>query len=315
MAAIHKVALEEDFETGWREENYLTDAELNLFWDQLSKKPMANVENWKQHFVAWLLVWVTSSRPSSFTPAYGYEAGSSVATGIYRNMAYTLRWRDLSFVRVPESEGDGNAVKEIWRHQKGFRVPHKQQQTSGNQKFNIMPLKDNTYHLYLALLRVSLAFSRGLFHYETLYELFNGTELNIQQVDEAADRAVFLASNQSDTLNRTEPMHEKALNAKLREMCDLVGLFRRNTIYGFRRGAIVDSRRKSGTESAKTFAGHAHSGDTIRVYDEDSLADEDIANIRHGSEATSQQAMRKMFSQATTKHVVVDEDNVANMRT
>lgn len=270
---------------------------------------MANMENWKQHFVAWLLVRVTSSRPGSFTPAYGYEAGSSVATGIYRNMADTLRWRDLSFVRVPESEGDGIAVKEIWRHQKGFRVPHKQQQTSGNQKFNIMPLKDNTYHLYLALLRVSLAFSRGLFHYETLYELFNGTELNIQQVDEVADRAVFLASNQSGTLNPTEPMHEKALNAKLREMCDLVGVFRRNTMYGFRRGAIVDSRRKSGTESAKTLAGHAHSGDTIRVYDED------IANIKHGSEATSQQAMRKMFSQATTKRVVVDEDNVANMRT
>ena len=101
-------------------------------------------------------------------------------------------------------------------------MPHKQQQTSGNRKFNIMPLKDNTYHLYLALLRVSLAFSRGLFHYETLYELFNGTELNIQQVDEVADRAVFLTSNQSGTLNPTEPMHEKAPNAKLREMCDLV---------------------------------------------------------------------------------------------
>jgi hypothetical protein len=118
----------------------------------------------------------------------------------------------------------------------------------------------------------------------------------------------------SSSHRTTEPMREKALNAKLREMCDLVGLFRRNTIYGFRRGAIVDSRRKSGTESAKTLAGHAHSGDTVHVYDEDSLADEDIANIRHGSEATSQQAMRKMFSQATTKRVVVDEDNVANMR-
>lgn len=45
MAAIHKAALKEDFETGWREENHLTDAELNLFWDQLSKKPMANMEN------------------------------------------------------------------------------------------------------------------------------------------------------------------------------------------------------------------------------------------------------------------------------
>jgi hypothetical protein len=92
-----------------------------------------------------------------------------------------------------------------------------------------------------------------------------------------------------------------------------VGLFSRNTSYSFRKGAIVDQRRKRGTESAKELAGHSADGNTIRVYDEDNVADADIANIRHGSEATSQESMRKMFSQATTKRVVLNEDNMANM--
>jgi hypothetical protein len=67
VAAIHKAALLEGFETGWREKNNLTDAELDLFWDQLNKKTMVNVENWKQHYVAWAFVWVTLSRPGSLT--------------------------------------------------------------------------------------------------------------------------------------------------------------------------------------------------------------------------------------------------------
>lgn len=105
----------------------------------------------------------------------------------------------------------------------------------------------------------------------------------------------------------------KALNVKLREMCDLVGLYRRNTIYSFRRGAIGDQRMKRGTEAAKELVNHSADGNTIRVYDEDSVAAEDIANIRHGLEATSQESMRKMFLQATTKRVVLNEDAIANI--
>jgi hypothetical protein len=70
-------------------------------------------------------------------------------------------------------------------------------------------------------------------------------------------------------------MHKKALNGKLGEMCDLVGLFRRNTIYLFCRGTIVDQRRKQGTETAKELAGHSADGSIIRIYD-DSVEDEDM---------------------------------------
>jgi hypothetical protein len=127
-----------------------------------------------------------------------------------------------------------------------------------------------------------------------------------------SDRPVFLASNQSGTLNPTEPIHKKALNSKLREMCDLVGLYRRNTIYSFRRGAIVDQRRKRSTEAAQAIAKHVMDSNTIIHYD-DNLTDQDLANIRHGSDATDRDVIREIFSQATFMRVVLNEDNVANM--
>jgi hypothetical protein len=96
---------------------------------------------------------------------------------------------------VPEEQGGGIGVRGNWRYQKGSRVPHKQQQSSGNQSFVIMPLKSRIYYQDLALLPVCLAFSRGLFHYEILYDIFNGTEINIQQVEDVSDRPVILVSN------------------------------------------------------------------------------------------------------------------------
>jgi len=75
-------------------------------------------------------------------------------------------------LRVPEEQRGRFGVRGIWRHQKGICVPLKQQQSSGNQSFVIMPLKSKIYHQDLALLLICLAFSRGLFRYEALYDLF-----------------------------------------------------------------------------------------------------------------------------------------------
>jgi hypothetical protein len=162
------------------------------------------------------------------------------------------------------------------------------------------------YHHGIALLLLSLTFDRGLFHYESIHELFNGDERNIQQKEDISAQTVFLAPNQSGALI-PEPVQEKALNGKLREMCDLVGLYRRTTIYPFRRGAIVDQRRKRGSEAAKILAGHSADGNTISVYDED------IANIRYGSESANRESIRELFSFRTTRLAVACEDSMANM--
>jgi hypothetical protein len=47
------------------------------------------------------------------------------------------------------------------------------------------------------------------------------------------------------------------------------------------------------------------------VYDEDSLADQDIANTRDGSETTSEASIRSMLSQAVARRVVIND--VADM--
>lgn len=193
---------------------------------------------------------MTSQRPGTFTVAYGYEAGALISRGKTHEVAQTLRWRDLTFFCVSQAECGGIGVRCNWRHQKGFRIPHKPRQVSGERQFTILPLQSNRYHHDLALILVSLAFSRGLFEYESLHELFNGDERNIQQGETVSALPVFLASNQTGLIP-TQPMHEKVLNGKLRAMCDMVGLFGRNTIYVFCRGAIVDTRCKLGTETSQ----------------------------------------------------------------
>jgi len=313
-SAVYKAAIDNNFETGWREKNNLTDVELDLFWYQLQKKSMVHtgVDNWKQHYVAWVLVWVTSQRPGSFTVAYGYEAGALITRGKFRKIAETLRWSDLAFFRMPVAEGGGIGVTITWRHQKGFRLPHKPKQTSGVKTFVILPLESNRYHQDLALLLLSLAFSRGLFEYENLYELFNGDERNIQQTEAVSGLPVFLASTQAGLIH-DEPMHEKALNGKLRAMCDMVGLYGRNTIYAFRRGAIVDTRRKLGTEAAQEQAGQVIGGRSIYSYDEIGQGDQDLANIRAGTKTTGRSTIRELFSQAVAKRVVVDDEGMTGI--
>lgn len=72
-----------------------------------------------------------------------------------------------------------------------------------------------------------------------LRAMCDADETKIQQQDSVSALPVFLASTQA-VLIPDEPMHEKALNPKLRKICHMVGLYGRNTIYAFRRGAIVD---------------------------------------------------------------------------
>jgi hypothetical protein len=302
-AAIHKAATLYNFETGWLEKNNLTDAELTLFWKLIEKpkKSMVGLDNWKQHYVAWMLIWVTSTRPGSITVGYGFEAGSLITKGKAREEDETLRWKDLEFFRIPSESGGGIGVRGVFHFQKGFRVPHQQKQISGERRFTILPLNSDRYHLDLALLLTALAFSRGLFPHESLDELFKGDEVHIEQNVRVSNEAVLLACNQAGITPGRKAMRENSLNPKLREACDLVGLVARNTVYGFRRGAIVDQRRKSGTETSQELAGHIMQGKSVYSYDTIGIADMDLANIRAGAKATDRTYIRELFSQANSK--------------
>jgi hypothetical protein len=46
-------------------------------------------------------------------------------------------------------------------------------------------------------------------------------------------------------------------------MCDMIGLYGRNIMYSFRRGAIVDTRHKPSTGISQVLTGHVKGGCSI----------------------------------------------------
>lgn len=120
----------------------------------------------------------------------------------------------------------------------------------GTRVFTIFLVKGNRYHLDLAMLMVSWAFSRGLFKCETIEELYNGEEFWVPLDDSKIDLPVFLKVDNAGMVIADTPMHERSLNPKLQDMCQRIGLYARNTVYSLRRTAIIETRRTEGTEVA-----------------------------------------------------------------
>lgn len=76
-AHIHLICIQFDLESRKYEKHNLTDSELSLFYDTILKSD-TDVDNAKQHFVAWLLAYFTAVRPGSITVCKGYEKGASL---------------------------------------------------------------------------------------------------------------------------------------------------------------------------------------------------------------------------------------------
>ncbi|KAK6429522.1 hypothetical protein LTR95_014330 [Oleoguttula sp. CCFEE 5521] len=306
-AAIAKATLMYDFSSVWREKNNLTDLELNLFWDYINKVQDGR-ENWKQHYVAWVLVWISAVRPGSFTVCPGYEKGALRADGTKRTVDETLYFRDLQFFRTEDS---GIGVKITFRYSKGFRNPASQKNVEGTRVVTIFPLNGRRHHLDLALLLTSLAWSRGAFTAASVRELYESNLLFLPMNSEVAEQPVFVASNQASDLIPTRAMTEIQLSPKVQSICVAVGLLGRNTIYSFRRTAIVDTRRKHGTEVSQELAGHVMGGTSIYSYDNMFLADQDLANDRNDLPVIDRKAIRTMFAQVNTDRVTFDENEIA----
>lgn len=106
-AHIHLVAIQFELETRKYEKYNLTDSELSLFYDAILNSN-EDVENLKQHFVAWLLAYFTAVRPGSMTVCKGYEKGASLGLSEDRKTRpehETLLWSDLKWVRYPHGIG------------------------------------------------------------------------------------------------------------------------------------------------------------------------------------------------------------------
>lgn len=301
-AVIHKAALDYNFETGFREKNELTDTELTLFWQEIQKID-SGTENWKQHYLAWLLVWVTSVRPGSFTTCYGYEKGSTISsTGAVRLTDETLRWKDVRFFRYQGTI----AFKITFRFVKGHRDPHRNKVVEGTRTFTIFAVNGDRYNLDLAMVMTSWAFSRGLFKCQTIEELYQGQEFWVPRNESMNENPVFLKVDNGGMIIPNAAMHERSLNPKLQEMCSRVGLYSRNTIYSLRRTAIIETRRTEGTETAQELAMHQMQGRAVYSYDHAVLEDFDIANARNQKGRMERDDIRHMFSQSVIKRYIPD---------
>ncbi|KAK4619465.1 hypothetical protein CLAFUW4_11424 [Fulvia fulva] len=192
----------------------------------------------------------------------------------------------------------GIGAKLEFKFVKGHRNPYAGVNIEDKDCFTLPPSTGDQPELDLSLVLLSLAFDRGLFGSRTPEELWEGPEKYIEQDEDVANQAGFVQSDQAGVLDTELAMKEASLNPKLREMCQSVGLVARDSMYAFRRLAITEVRRGSGTEFAKEFAGHKMGGRSMYAYDNLGMQDVDMQNMRLGTEEVySRTELRKIFGQ------------------
>lgn len=303
ISHIYFIADMQGFEKGFMEKNQLGEAELTLFYRTLPHLQRGR-ELWKQSYLSWLLVFMCGVRPGSYTVSKGYEKDARIGDGsVLREEDETLRWSDCEFRRVES----GVAVKVTFQHLKGNRNPHTQRPIDAQKTWTFFPIGSNRYEFDLALLVTATASSRGLFGSTTLEQLFNGSELYPQSDPGVNSHPVFLASDQAEKLCPGKPMRLASANFKLQDMCKYVGLFGRNTVYGFRRTMIQEVRRKHGTEYAKDAASHAVHTDAIEYHDNVGQADIDWVADRLDESGLSHKQIRELYSQVATQRIALPD--------
>lgn len=254
VSQIHLLARKYNLEQGHRPKPTLGSTELVLFYRQLFSF-FDGLDNWKQHYTAYALVYVTGVRPGSFTVCPGYEKGASLGTGnLVRPIDETLRWSDVEFFRFENVEGI--AARITFKYLKNQRNPYTKQLVEGKKTFTFLPTRGERFEFDLSAILLALAFSRGLFPFQTLEELHACENVYIPTVAKVASQPVFVAADHSGDIDVNTAMREYSLNPKLQSMCRSVGLLEQNTIYAFRRTAITETRREMGTEFARELAGH-----------------------------------------------------------
>ena len=131
VAHIHLTAITFSLSTESYEKNNLTESELTMFYEAIANM-YGDTRNWKQHCIAWSLVWCTAVRPGSITVCKGYEKGASQGTSngeSKRKEDETLRWRDITWVRYPHGIG----ANITYHYLKGHRNPYTQKLVEGNK--------------------------------------------------------------------------------------------------------------------------------------------------------------------------------------
>jgi len=190
---IHYIAVKQQLSTEHRDKNNLGELELEMFLDQI-KLEHRRVANLKQHYVAWVLAFMTGSRPGSFTVSSRYRKGAPMggaAAGAVptRSESHTLRWSDIDFFRMPQ----GIACNLKFRFTKGHQDVHAKEYVLGKREWLFIPKNKDTY-LDLSVLMFLLAYERGLFQ-DPIHVLLGGENRKIGKDPDVNKQAVFVSAN------------------------------------------------------------------------------------------------------------------------
>ncbi|KAF2002156.1 hypothetical protein P154DRAFT_574468 [Amniculicola lignicola CBS 123094] len=305
---IHMIAVHESLSTqSWKKVN-LSDVELVIIFKFIMEQ-QHGVANYKQHWAAMLLVWLTAARPGTIVVGEGYQKGASLGRpDKTRPVDETLRWSDVDFIHMM----GGIAVRITFRYNKGYRNPHQEgAPVSANvsRTFLFLPSRGERLEFDLPIILFGIAYERGRFR-RTIEEILGTppSEVFLEKVPDVNSQAVFVASNQAGTLDPSQPMRLAALNPKLKQICASIGLLERNTYYSLRRTAIIEVRRRHGTEAAKDLAFHKPSANSLFFYDNVGFGDVDMQQMRLGGpEGMSREEVRKFFSQANVSRYTGEE--------
>lgn len=227
--------------------NLLGEAELSAMFEHPSTFE-TGLDNWQQHYCAWVMAHLCGVTPCSLTVAPGYEKGAVLMGGGVRLEDETLRWKDVEF--TPCFLPYRIVVRIKLREQKESRDPYKLNQViHAGRSIDIHPDKSKPYELDLATLIIGLAFDRGLFPYTTT-EFLNDPHYRVLPVRPLPKRPeidclpVFVAVTEDGELDpNSAGMKEATLDAKLQEMCASIGLDGDYTMDSFRRIPILEIKR------------------------------------------------------------------------
>ncbi|EUC50907.1 hypothetical protein COCMIDRAFT_21622 [Bipolaris oryzae ATCC 44560] len=296
----HMIAQKFQLSTENRVKNNLGALEVELFFNQIMLESK-RIANWKQHYVAWVLAFITGARPGSFTVSSRYRQGAPMGGAVSdsllpRTESHTLRWSDVVFERMTEDI----ACSITFRFNKGYQDPYRRTYVEGRRHWFFAP-KHQALHLDVSILMFLLAFERGLF-VESLDDLLNGTARFIKKNSVVDKQAVFVSADKNGDLVPTKDMGYGALNPKLREMCQIVGLFEYNNMYAFRREAATVTKHTHGLANAQELLNHLPSAQNAYYlhYDHQGFGMRDTTAFRLGGPRLSEEDIRKYFSQAVS---------------
>jgi hypothetical protein len=255
---IDSIVDQQNLSVEHREKNNLGTAELGEFFDIVMAEGRG-VNNWKQHYVAWVLTLMTAVRPGSLTVVRGYfddETGEPL----------TLRWSDVQF----KTMNDGIGCLITLRSAKGHHDLSRDVNVEGRRDFIMTPTRKD-FHLDVSALLFGLAVQRGLF-LESVDQLLSGDLSQARLDPTVAQQAVFItagpkgmhpprrahthSTDQPGVLNPRQEMGFNALNPKLQEMCVRADLFGYFTITSLRRDALNTKQLEHGDQAMRELRDH-----------------------------------------------------------